>query len=816
LATSVTRVKSNSKLWRWFFVLAALEAGAAFVALLAVPHESSGYSVWRLAFLTVLAAFFIASVYPIVRPFKRLEKLAQQEHSLGAALTACLLAIALFLLRYLAPERLLPYYQRLSPLLWYCLIVAAEFSLCSLVIWHGLQLAAIKRQTALWRAGGLAFLALLLAFAFVAITKVGTTPDSAYWGEPGAPVLAWELAIAIVCGAAVFLVGLKFRVSRRADLALGVGIWLLAVVIWLSVPISVMKNSFYAPINPPTNQSLPNSDAGYYDSMAHSLLIGYPYQGDIPTRPLYIALLAFLHLLAGEHYDLIIAGQTLVLAFIPVMLYLLGERLHSRSAGIMASLFAIFREWNSLLISSQTRVSNTKTLLVDLPTMLLLLLACLVAVRWLESRARSDALLAGGLLGLLLLLRTQTMLLVPILLVLALPAFDIRNRRWAVPFGLFLLGIAAAMTPWLIHNYLQSGQLTLDAPFEYQVIASQYKYTGNLDISAVDLQGKGLFGLLLTFALRDPKFVVGFITTHFLATLIDSALALPLAAPYNGLFAPLNLYWMDWPAHIDPQNAGFLIPYLAIIAIGLGAAWKRLRWAGLVPLAFALGYALANGIGRFSGWRYDLPADWVAYFYLAIGAAEVFMLFASLFGLRPDDLPASPVGGFATGLNWRKAATLTAAFALVGALPWFAGALSSPRYASDTLPALMAKLTSSHAVQRLQIGDTQIETFVADPQATLQIGRVLYPRYFSRDNGLSSAHPWPAYAVRDFPRMGFLLLNQSRHDALMPLRQIGNFPQGADAIVIGCLRQDHIEVRLILFPDTDTAYLSAPLTQACT
>ena len=116
--------------------------------------------------------------------------------------------------------------------------------------------------------------------------------------------------------------------------------------------------------------------------MAESLSIGYPYQGAIPTRPLYIVFLAALHLLVGEKYDLILAGQTLLLALIPVMMYSWAKTSwpHCRTdRGSVRDL----REWNSILISSQTRVSNTRTLLVDLPTLLLLTMACLFVVRWL-------------------------------------------------------------------------------------------------------------------------------------------------------------------------------------------------------------------------------------------------------------------------------------------------------------------------------------------------------------------------------------------------------------------------------------------------
>jgi hypothetical protein len=809
------RVNLKSRLWQCFFILAALEAGAAFVMLASVPGEGGGRSPARLGLLGLLALLLIAAGWALVRLPRVVGRLERSTYAMGGFALAFLAATLLFLLRYLAPDESLPYYHRLAPLLWYALAVSAEFAVCVLATRCGLWPRALRGETALWRASGAALAALLAVFAFVAITRLGLTPDSAYWAEPGVPVLGWQLGVILAGAAALFFLGGKLLRMRRGDTALAAALWLLAAVVWLSVPGSVMKNSFYGPINPPTNQSMPNSDAGYYDSMAQSLLIGYPYQGDIPTRPLYITVLAALHLLVGERYDLIVAGQTLVLALIPVVLFLLGNRLHSRSAGMIAALYAIFREWNSLLISSQTRVSNTKTLLVDLPTLLLLLAACLFAVRWLQRRGRLDALLAGGFMGLLLLLRTQTLLLLPAVLLVAICAYGIRNRAWVPAFALFFVGMAAALAPWLVHNYLQTGAVTLDAPFEYQVIASQYKYTGNLDLGTVDLQGKGVLGLLITFALKDPAFVLGFITSHFLATLTDSMLALPLLARYDGLNAPLNLYWMSWPAGIDPLNATLLVPYLGVIALGIGAAWKRARWAGLLPLACSLAYALANGIGRFSGWRYDLPADWVSYFYLAIGAAEAFRLFALLFGSDPGS-EAMQAPAPRSSFDWRRAAAAVGLLVLVGGLPWLAEGIASPRYASTGLPELMNALDNSAAVRQLGVEQPQIKALVADPQATLQIGRVLYPRFFLRDKGMPSSHPWPAYAVRDFPRMGFLLLNQSRHEALMPINDSSaRFTQGGDAIILGCQRQDYIEVRLILFPQTGQAYVNAPLPTSC-
>jgi len=827
----------HRSLWQKFLIAAALEAGAAFLALAFVPHEGGGFSISRLAMFAVLAAFIAGWTYLAARPPRQLDSLVRPALIKTMALLSLTLAVSIFLVRYLDPLHSLPYYQRLSPLLFYLLVLGLQSFLFFLFLRFGFHSRNLIQRKPIYTAGLIAFIVLLLVLIFVALTRIGLVPDKAYWGEPGVPVMGWQLGLAILGGLCVLWFSFSPRASSM-DLILPILLWLLAVILWLNVPVGVMQNSFYAPMDPPTFQPFPNSDAGYYDSMAHSLLIGYPYQGQIPTRPLFIVLLAVLHLLVGERYDLIIAGQTLVLALFPVILYYLGKRLHSRMAGIIIALFAIFREWTSLLISSQARVSNTKTLLVDLPTFLLLALACLFALRWLERRDWKSALAAGGVFGILMLLRTQSMLILPFILLAALPVFGWKNKStFLFLSAFFLLGLVISITPWLTHNYLISGQITFDAPFEYQVIASQYKYTGNLDLQSVDLQGKGLLGILLTFALKDPKFVFGFIATHFFATQISGILALPLVQSYNGLLAPINLYWMQWNGSLSWYNLLLVIFYLAIIALGIGACWKRLRWAGLIPLAFSLGYALANGIGRFSGWRYAFPADWISYFYFGIGVAELFTGAALLLGalpvqmLTPVFVPVNinqqgtqtrdhPTGNpgpraFVKNNKWVQGFILALVFALIGAVPWMAESIASPRYAGSTPDVLSAKLSASPAVLKLGVDQAQVAAFSAQPQAVLQVGRVLYPRFFTRDTGLASAHPWPSYMPRDFPRLGFLFLNQTRSDALFRSKDIPDFPQAADAILLGCRQTDYIDVRLILFPGSDSAYLSQPLTDLC-
>ena len=68
-------------------------------------------------------------------------------------------------------------------------------------------------------------------------------------------------------------------------------------------------------------------------------------------------------------------------------------------------------------------------------------------------------------------------------------------------------------------------------------------------------------------------------------------------------------------------------------------------------------------------------------------------------------------------------------------------------------------------------------------------GRMLYPRMYRRNEGLSSANPWPAYAVKDYARIGFILINDLQYNLIFATRDLLDFPQGADAIVLACQKR---------------------------
>jgi hypothetical protein len=125
---SQTSSSKISHLWPWFFFTTAFESLLAILLLLLVPSES-GLSLARLGLLAILALFFFVGIYWGIiarRDSSRFDLASRTPFIFSSALLSLISSLLLFLLRYLNPERLLPYYERLSPLLWYLLLIGLQ------------------------------------------------------------------------------------------------------------------------------------------------------------------------------------------------------------------------------------------------------------------------------------------------------------------------------------------------------------------------------------------------------------------------------------------------------------------------------------------------------------------------------------------------------------------------------------------------------------------------------------------------------------------------------------------------------------------
>ena len=787
-----------------FFFLCAIEGAIPVVALLLIPSEGGTLSLARLALLSSILALIIIWIYCGFSASNILDRLIGVVPILGAALLSLAFSMILFLLRYLNPEALLSIYERLSPLLWYLLVLSIQFTMYLLYLKNGIHFSALRQNKSTHILSIVVFGILLLIFIFISATKIGITKDPAYWGEPGVPILGWQFLLAIIAGGVVVIWQLGSPPSSTLERLLPLGLYLSACGLWLSVPVESLRNSFYAPITLPFDTTpLPYSDAGFYDYLSQSLLIGSKYFGSIPPRPLYVIFLALGHFLFGQTYIRIVAFQTIVLAFFPVALYKLGAKLHSPAAGVTIALFAIFRELTTLWVSGEIRTASTKIFVTDFATSMGIALVALVIIHWLERRDFRSSLVAGGSYGLLLLLRTQSLIILPFVFVLAWFAFQRKAREWLIACVIFGITMTMTITPWLVHNRKVTGRFTFDDPKQMAVIYSQYSFTGNLDLSQFNFETDSVGNRLISFTRANPGFVGWFIANHFLDTEVGSVLAMPMIERYNGLLAAVNIYWLDWAGDLDWYNIALVLFYLGVIAIGIAATWKRFKWIGLTPLVFNLAYALANGISRFSSWRYNLPVDWVAYFYFGIGVIEMITWGAMIFGAQVSPLVEDQTDHSLAPKPIH--ALMVAGFVLIGSMPWLVEGLTQPRYTTSENDLRRQAITQSGEAARL----------LSQPDTQIINGRLLYPRFFRKNDGIFSGNPWPVYEARDFSRLSFLVINDAVHSVIFAVNKPIPFVHGADVMIAGCQHADFLEARWIYFPDSKEIYQSENVTDAC-
>jgi hypothetical protein len=432
------QIISHRYLWTSIFILSALEGLIALVSVANQPSELEnrvflGLSSNRLILLALIVALtmlFFGLVLLSLRPVWRLkvEQRMNVDSRLGKLLFLLLPIFALIslllpvifigLFRGRGEYRYFAYYQGMLPLFLWGFLVSLQA--WAVLIWiGGYHWSALSEQCPILRASLSISIFASLMVIFVVVTRIGITPDKIGWGGPAAPLLEWEVCLAWISGIVFLYFLLHHRWPARADALLTVVIWLLAVGVWLSVP--VLAGPFTTAGRPPNYEIYPFSDGSYYGLFAQNLLIGNGFMGQgIPARPLYVTFLAIFHLIVGQKYEAVIIVQTLLLALLPVILYFIGKELHSRPAGLVMALFAIFREWTADQATPFSFLgSSSKLFFADLPTALVICLLVLLVVLWLKAPTQRTLLplLVGGTLGLAVLMRTQSLIILPGLLI---------------------------------------------------------------------------------------------------------------------------------------------------------------------------------------------------------------------------------------------------------------------------------------------------------------------------------------------------------------------------------------------------------------
>ena len=865
----------------FFFLVATLEALVALVYLFSIPADPknsfiAGYSLPRLMVMAGMIMIFLAmaflAVLAVRRPQQVLLRIARVLSSRKKSILAALIFAGLFLAGWVFTFT--PSYQfgsygayvdRLRPLVAWLALFSLQAGAVLLIKERVPGQVGWNEQKSTLRGWAVTLGILLLVWGLIVLTRLGIKPDPLYWNQPGVPLLGGQVLFAWLVGIILILVGdsrsgatgwLSRIKANRLDLIIFLAIWLAAAVLWTHVP---FPGSFFAPGPYPPNQQLyPFSDAAKYDTDAQYAFLGLGMNDSNYTdKPLYSTFLILMHVLFGQRYDWIVTIQVIILAIFPALLYLLGKALHSRVAGVLVAILAIFQEINSISASQLLLASNTHLLLSEVPTAVGLALFTYLMVRWLKEPGRQTVfpLLAGGVLGLCTLIRHNPWLLLIVVVGVSFIVYGRSRKQWVQAGLLFALGMGLAIAPWMARSWYFNHtpfyfMKTLNGSFfpsRYYTIqdtqpapAQPATATPRPTIAATATATPPAVTVTprptktprplvdqikenIKDTTRKIPNALDFGSAHFFHNIVASVITLPVSLEMNDVQHTVASpsFWSEaWAGGLTAGQVVMLLIDIGLLALGIASVWKRLRYASLVPLLVALFYFLSNGIARTSGGRYLVPAVWVIYFYFGLGLVEISQWVMRWITNYPENHRETPQAEIS---STRPAAArylvlLAVMLFLIGAtLP------VSERVFPKVFPAQWsktAKVTKSlpqGSLEQVGLQTGNLAAFLKDKNSMVLVGRVLYPRFYPANKG--EPDRLSPYSTRPYARLVFDMIGPNMEEGVvLPMAKApATFSQGIDAVVLGCSTKTGVAAIavVVIHPEVKVYLRSVGAALAC-
>jgi hypothetical protein len=676
---------------------------------------------------------------------------------------------------------------------------------------------------------------------FVILTGIGIIPDDRYWNVAGVPVMAKQLSAILIF---VLLLDslLSFIQKRRSrpiqkvplwvDVIICLSLWIGAAYLWNQAPFG---HSFFAngPY-PPNNEFVPYSDSAMMDLGGQYMLIGegldYPF---FTEKTLYVFFLGVLHFIVGPSYAATTSLQIVIFAIFPILLYLLGKKFNGRILGIALALFGIAKEQNALISTFKISVSNSRLYMTEFPTAILMLALALVLFLWFRNPNKKLflILIAGGVLGFSTLIRTNPLLLFPIVVVLILLDYHFDWKKWFYASLIFLTGFILAIGPWIAYDQIKYGTNTYTSKIDAVIKLRFLNQKSSPAPTGVGFRDD----FLLNFNQPSPKTAstdsdannqsdqsttlskIQIVAGHFLNNEIKSLFVIPFQLypqEYDSILS--EAYWKEpiiWKGDLPISAVAAFALNLGLIAFGIMYAWKRWRIGGLVPLIIQVGYYFSNALGRTSGSRYLLPVDWVPYFYFLTG----ILFLVQWIGSCPSyfdqaDTPCKEVPAKIKSQKLLPGLLISGIVILIlgSSIPVVNSAFPK-RYPVLSDQQLLEQLNASQFSQNTEISQVQITEFLSQPNAVLYFGRLLYPR---------------KYYISDENRDGllFTLLTPEIHEVFLPQNNLieGKVDESADVYILGCQKDGYIKAYVTYFVDSNTVIDANPsfgqiekITKAC-
>ncbi|MGD0878743.1 MAG: hypothetical protein ABSA01_11415 [Anaerolineales bacterium] len=599
---------------------------------------------------------------------------------------------------------------------------------------------------------------------FMATTKFGLLVNLIYTHEPGIPLSGLQLFfIFLLVGMWIVFVPDQeggqaiLRIVKKYKL-IPIIIFITAILAWGLTP--MLTHHFFLASGAPINQPFPFSDARVHDLGGISILQGYGiYFYGYTDKPLFMVFMAILHLLAGSNYSFMTWLQILFLAFIPVILFLLGEKFLNTAFGIILSLVLIIRQRNAIVLSYRISSINPKLFMTEEMTLLGIVLFAYLVFMWMRDRKIWLAFLCGGCIGATSLFRLNPLILFPAIACLIVPVFWGMGKKFILKhLSAYTLAFLILLIPWVITGVNPDGKPWLLIKF-YDVINTRYGssdsfiqaplYTSlpEMAIGPVGWQGNAVsihrtsslqqrtttdyaMGTLSqntpTTLLNDinaPKGIVYRFLYNLFHNFSTSVLSMPDSLLYDDLkHLTQPVYWNDsagWQGDLPVTQTMLVFLNLLLISIGLGYSWIHHRWAGMIPMTIFIAYSVSLGAAMTSGGRDIIPMDWALYLYYGLAIVAIFQFVYKVLTGRDHDhnQPARLDTGTARGISDR----VKLGFSLAGIICL----ASLIPIANFVMPVVTASARNRADVKAV----SQSISEQAIPGSSTVYGEILYPYY---------------------------------------------------------------------------------------
>ncbi len=824
------------------FFLSACESLLFILWLMLIPRENTGsflfgFSMNRLIILRIIilgAGTFIC-LHFLLKKQKNFQNwifdIRNQSRFLTWLLSISLLVAlgswsAIFLFHFLKiPWISIDLHIRLLPFLFWLLVISLQFLFFLPLIFFPKKNTIQHHPTLLLKSFVIVFLISIILFSIVIITKLGINTEVVGVNDLGVPLLEGQIWFCI--GILSIIIWWSKVISPHLDISIPkskiiqfinsdcfifICIWGLTILFWISQPLP--SRNYFAPIKvPPNNEIYPFSDAASYDLDAYKVIYGASAGQTIP-KTLYVTFLACLHLLGGNDYGTIIFLQTIVLALFPAILYWIGRELDHRHLGIGLALFSIFRELNSIQAVDVANVSNSKLLLSDMPTMLGVSVLVLVLIKWLKEQEwqPSHAWWIGGTIGLLLLIRFQILLLIPLILLFAVIKY---YRKWKQIFlfcllVLFVVGIV--ILPALIRNYLIDGTFWLEKSsyFGYitRLMTSSYNPELSLEMDNFNsVQIQQFFTFIEEYIRKNGIGFLAFIPDHFFRNIISAFLIFPVRVSHVATFEDFlsvdNPFWLSVPLNLTIFEFIIITINLVIISFGIVFLYKKNSAVCIFLIVLFTIYDLSTAIIRLSGWRFILPVDWIFILFYGMGILSVMRwIVARIYPVeetekeRPTTIQKSNL--FIMRNSKYMIAVISFLVMIIAAFIPIRELLSSKNYPEISKGQVCEEITNTSEFANSGINADQFLAKCKGVDTIVLKGKAFYPRFIEKNFGFKNRGGDIYFGRQDFSRLVFYLMTSGTPKILMRMTQPPDFfPNGADVVVVG-QQGDYFEAGLIL------------------